>query len=64
MQTYYVKVTTGTVWGAGTDANVFIVLYGDNDDTGTIEKHYFILVRKLTGLLHLHTGRPTVSCCV
>ena len=37
MQTYYVKVTTGTVWGAGTDANVFIVLFGDNDDTGMIE---------------------------
>lgn len=34
MQTYHVKVTTGTVWGAGTDANVFIVLYGENDDTG------------------------------
>lgn len=36
MQTYHVKVTTGTVWGAGTDANVFIVLYGDNDDTGVV----------------------------
>ncbi|XP_053384453.1 lipoxygenase homology domain-containing protein 1-like isoform X6 [Mercenaria mercenaria] len=36
MQTYYVKVTTGTVWGAGTDANVYIVLFGDNDDTGVV----------------------------
>lgn len=34
MQTYYVKVMTGTVWGAGTDANVYCVLYGENDDTG------------------------------
>ena len=34
MTTYHVKVTTGDVWGAGTDANVFIVLYGDIDNTG------------------------------
>jgi hypothetical protein len=32
-------VTTGTVWGAGTDANVHIVLYGENDDTGMILIH-------------------------
>lgn len=36
MQTYHVKVTTGTVWGAGTDANVFCVLHGEKDDTGTV----------------------------
>jgi len=36
MQTYYVKVTTGTVWGAGTDANVYCVLYGEQDDTGMV----------------------------
>ncbi|KAL4225451.1 Lipoxygenase y domain-containing protein 1 [Mactra antiquata] len=36
MQTYHVKVSTGTVWGAGTDANVFCVLYGDKDDTGVV----------------------------
>ncbi|WAR01120.1 LOXH1-like protein, partial [Mya arenaria] len=36
MQTYHVKVTTGTVWGAGTDANVHIILYGEKDDTGTV----------------------------
>ena len=27
-------VTTADVRGAGTDANVYIVLYGANDDTG------------------------------
>ncbi|XP_076450682.1 LOW QUALITY PROTEIN: lipoxygenase homology domain-containing protein 1-like [Babylonia areolata] len=34
MTTYHVKVTTGDVWGAGTDANIFIILYGDIDNTG------------------------------
>jgi hypothetical protein len=28
MTTYYTKVITGTVSGAGTDANVYIILYG------------------------------------
>ncbi len=28
------KVVTGDVWGAGTDANVFINLYGEYGDTG------------------------------
>ncbi|XP_033751254.1 lipoxygenase homology domain-containing protein 1-like isoform X2 [Pecten maximus] len=36
MTTYYVNVKTGTVWGAGTDANVYIVLFGDKDHTDTI----------------------------
>jgi len=31
---YTVKVFTGDVYGAGTDANVFLNLYGDNGDTG------------------------------
>ena len=34
MTTYDVHVTTGDVRGGGTDANVFIVLYGDHSDTG------------------------------
>ncbi|XP_063398724.1 lipoxygenase homology domain-containing protein 1-like isoform X1 [Mytilus trossulus] len=33
MTTYYTKVVTGTVSGAGTDANVYMVLYGDQDHT-------------------------------
>ena len=31
------KVVTGDIWGAGTDANVFINLYGEFGDTG--ERH-------------------------
>ncbi|XP_055036930.2 lipoxygenase homology domain-containing protein 1 [Misgurnus anguillicaudatus] len=34
IHTYTVTVTTGDVCGAGTDANVFITLYGDMGDTG------------------------------
>lgn len=34
MTTYHVKVTTGDVWGAGTDANVYIILFGEEDTTG------------------------------
>ncbi|XP_062867638.1 lipoxygenase homology domain-containing protein 1-like [Trichomycterus rosablanca] len=32
--TYSVTVTTGDVYGAGTDANVFITIYGDMGDSG------------------------------
>lgn len=32
--TYKVSVTTGDVYGAGTDANVFLTIYGDQGDTG------------------------------
>ncbi|XP_056301849.1 lipoxygenase homology domain-containing protein 1-like [Danio aesculapii] len=34
IHTYTVTVSTGDVYGAGTDANVFITLYGDMGDTG------------------------------
>ncbi|XP_065836583.1 lipoxygenase homology domain-containing protein 1-like [Oscarella lobularis] len=33
---YRLSVVTGSVSGAGTDANVFVVLYGEKDDTGVI----------------------------
>ena len=36
MQTYHVYVFTGDKWGAGTDANVYVVLFGDSDDTGQV----------------------------
>ncbi|XP_064633987.1 lipoxygenase homology domain-containing protein 1-like isoform X3 [Lineus longissimus] len=36
MNTYHVNVTTGDVWGAGTDSNVYIYLFGDKDDTGKV----------------------------
>ncbi|XP_073445861.1 lipoxygenase homology domain-containing protein 1 isoform X1 [Dendrobates tinctorius] len=32
--TYYVSVYTGDIYGAGTDANVFLTIYGDLGDTG------------------------------
>ncbi len=36
---YHVTVNTGTVRGAGTDANVYIVLYGDEDTGKVFLKH-------------------------
>lgn len=33
-QKYEVHVYTGDVFGAGTDANVFVNIYGENGDTG------------------------------
>jgi len=32
--TYKVSITTGKVRGAGTDSNVFVILYGENGDSG------------------------------
>lgn len=32
--TYHVHVFTADKFGAGTDANVSITLFGENDDTG------------------------------
>lgn len=34
MVKYQVDVITGDVWGATTDANVYITIYGDRGDTG------------------------------
>lgn len=34
--TYTLKIKTGEKKYAGTDANVFAVLFGENDDTGRI----------------------------
>ena len=34
METYHVFVTTADIRGAGTDANVYVVLYGEKEDTG------------------------------
>lgn len=31
---YEVSVFTGDMWGAGTDAHVYINVYGENGDTG------------------------------
>lgn len=34
VNSYDVHVFTGTMWGAGTDANVYINIYGETGDTG------------------------------
>ncbi|XP_014324136.2 lipoxygenase homology domain-containing protein 1 [Xiphophorus maculatus] len=34
MNSYEVYVYTGTMWGAGTDAKVYITIYGESGDTG------------------------------
>ncbi len=36
---YRIMVYTGDKFGAGTDANVFIELYGENDSTGVKNLH-------------------------
>ncbi|CAK8676643.1 unnamed protein product [Clavelina lepadiformis] len=36
LTTYEVTVKTGDVRGAGTDANVYIVMHGENDDSGIV----------------------------
>ena len=58
MQTYHVKVQTGTKWGAGTDANVYVMLYGEQDSTGKLSRwDIFNLIYQLplilTELLHM-----------
>ncbi|XP_067084534.1 lipoxygenase homology domain-containing protein 1 [Osmerus mordax] len=34
--TYIIQVQTSDVGGAGTDANVFLIMFGENGDTGTL----------------------------
>ena len=36
METYTIFVTTPDVKGAGTDANVYIMIYGDELETGNL----------------------------
>lgn len=38
--TYTVRIKTGDKEYAGTDANVFMILYGSKDDTGTSKMHF------------------------
>lgn len=47
--TYTVKIKTGEKKHAGTDANVFAILFGENDDTGAIiQQHPGIMVASLS----------------
>lgn len=34
VNSYEVHVFTGNMWGAGTDANVYVNIYGETGDTG------------------------------
>ncbi|XP_061658036.1 lipoxygenase homology domain-containing protein 1-like [Syngnathoides biaculeatus] len=36
LTTYVIHVKTGDVAGAGTDANVWVIIFGENGDTGTL----------------------------
>lgn len=42
LQTYHIFVVTGNKMGSGTDANVYLVLFGENDDTGGKEYIYYV----------------------
>lgn len=44
--TYTLKIKTGEKKNAGTDANVFAILFGENDDTGMITPQYAGMLRQ------------------
>lgn len=56
MNTYEVHVFTGTMFGAGTDANVYVNIYGEIGDTG--ERR----LRKSNNLNKFEKGK--VSSCL
>ena len=39
LETYNIYVTTSDEKGAGTEGNVYIVIYGENGDTGKSNTH-------------------------
>uniref|UniRef100_A0A3Q2V469 Lipoxygenase homology PLAT domains 1a n=1 Tax=Haplochromis burtoni TaxID=8153 RepID=A0A3Q2V469_HAPBU len=51
---YEIHVFTGTMWGAGTDANVYINIYGETGDTG--ERH----LKKSNNLNKFEKGQEDV----
>ena len=57
METYHVYVTTADVRGAGTDANVYIVLYGENDDTGKNKNSWYSCIALLYCLQGFSKGQ-------
>lgn len=42
--TYTLKIKTGEKKNAGTDANVFAILFGENDDTGMMSTMFWHIV--------------------
>lgn len=51
------SVFTGSMWGAGTDANVYVNIYGESGDTG--ER----FLRKSNYLNKFESGQVGVSDC-
>ena len=37
---YEVLITTGDLWNAGTDANVYLTMYGERGDTGVRQMYW------------------------
>ena len=53
MTTFHVYVYTGDKFGAGTDANVYVILHGEHDDTGRYidqVKNTWIFILKRNGI--------------
>lgn len=56
VNSYEIHVFTGTMWGAGTDANVYINIYGETGDTG--ERH----LKKSNNLNKFEKGQVNLVC--
>lgn len=51
--TYTLKIKTGEKKNAGTDANVFAILFGENDDTGMMSAMFWHNVAGKTFLFEI-----------
>lgn len=51
--TYTLKIKTGEKKNAGTDANVFAILFGENDDTGMMNAMFWHNVAGKTFLFEI-----------
>lgn len=51
--TYTLKIKTGEKKNAGTDANVFAILFGENDDTGMTSTMFWHIVAGKTFLFEI-----------
>lgn len=60
LTTYNVQVYTGNASGAGTDANVYIILFGEKDHTSTVEFVTHVSVYLL--YLYFLQSRPYKQC--
>ena len=60
---YVVRVHTGDEWGAGTDANIFLNLYGENGDTGERELKDSSTHTNKFERNHVSFSSYTYTCC-